>query len=282
MKYITSFFMAWGTFLAIPCPVKKWDKKYIFLRLGFLPAVGLILGLIYALILYALYSIWNNFIPTGNPQQLLYAIILLFSFTFPFLASGGFHLDGFMDCSDAIFSRKPLVQRQEILKDSHVGAFAVIHLAMLMIMYLVVHVTLVTRVDLTLLPLVFVSSRAFGGLWVTCYKAGDTSQYSGGEEKEIGKARSEARKVLILLTIFILAIYVAVRGFFILQYSYTDEIISQLIPVGTTFIAVGISSFLSCAFCRHNLKMMNGDIAGYTICISELVGLAALILFMGA
>ena len=27
MKYVTAFFMAWGNFLKIPCPVKKWDEK---------------------------------------------------------------------------------------------------------------------------------------------------------------------------------------------------------------------------------------------------------------
>ena len=36
------------------------------------------------------------------------------------------HMDGFMDVNDAIMSRRPLEDRLRILKDSTVGAFAVI------------------------------------------------------------------------------------------------------------------------------------------------------------
>ena len=45
---------------------------------------------------------------------------------YPFLISGCIHLDGFMDVNDAVMSRRPLEDRQRILKDSHVGSCAVI------------------------------------------------------------------------------------------------------------------------------------------------------------
>ena len=44
----------------------------------------------------------------------------------PLLVTGGIHMDGFMDTSDAMASWQPKERRLEILKDSHVGAFAVI------------------------------------------------------------------------------------------------------------------------------------------------------------
>ena len=44
----------------------------------------------------------------------------------PWLVTGFMHLDGNMDVCDAVLSRRDLPQRQEILKDSHSGAFAVI------------------------------------------------------------------------------------------------------------------------------------------------------------
>jgi adenosylcobinamide-GDP ribazoletransferase len=39
--------------------------------------------------------------------------------------TGGLHMDGLMDTCDAAFSRKNRKERLEILSDSHVGAFAV-------------------------------------------------------------------------------------------------------------------------------------------------------------
>ena len=48
MKLITGFFMAWGNFLTLPCPLKRWDNDLKNYMLGFLPSVGLIIGLIWA------------------------------------------------------------------------------------------------------------------------------------------------------------------------------------------------------------------------------------------
>ena len=44
----------------------------------------------------------------------------------PILVTGGIHMDGFMDTSDALASWQSPEKRLEILKDSHVGAFAVL------------------------------------------------------------------------------------------------------------------------------------------------------------
>ena len=44
----------------------------------------------------------------------------------PLLVTGGIHMDGFMDVTDAMSSWQTKEKRLEILKDSHVGAFAVI------------------------------------------------------------------------------------------------------------------------------------------------------------
>ena len=48
----------------------------------------------------------------------------------PLLVTGGFHVDGFLDTCDALHSYQPRDRKLEILKDSHIGAFAVIMLAL--------------------------------------------------------------------------------------------------------------------------------------------------------
>ena len=54
----------------------------------------------------------------------------------PLLITGGFHVDGFMDTMDAVHSYESKERKLEILKDSHIGAFAVIMLALYGLMFL--------------------------------------------------------------------------------------------------------------------------------------------------
>ena len=46
----------------------------------------------------------------------------------PLLVTGGFHVDGFLDTCDALHSYQSMEKKQEILKDPHIGAFAVLSL----------------------------------------------------------------------------------------------------------------------------------------------------------
>ena len=45
MKLLTGFFMAWGNFLTLPCPLKRWDKDLKNYMLGFLPGFCYLGGL---------------------------------------------------------------------------------------------------------------------------------------------------------------------------------------------------------------------------------------------
>ena len=49
MKLITAFFMSWGCFCAIPCPVRKWDDAARPLMIVCLPVLGMFLGGLWAL-----------------------------------------------------------------------------------------------------------------------------------------------------------------------------------------------------------------------------------------
>ena len=109
---MTGFFMAWGMFCAIPCPRKVWDSEKYPRMLLSLPLIGLLIGALWALAgLLA--------VKLGLLGAALMAVL-------PALLSGFIHLDGYMDCADAILSRRDRETRLRILKDSHVGSFAVI------------------------------------------------------------------------------------------------------------------------------------------------------------
>ena len=53
----------------------------------------------------------------------------------PALVTGGIHLDGYADSSDALASHASPERKQEILRDPHCGAFAVIRLCVYFIAY---------------------------------------------------------------------------------------------------------------------------------------------------
>ena len=132
-QYLTGFFMAWGNFCALPCPCKRWDTNATPLMLGFLPSVGVIIGAIWAVLYFAA-------VYFGLPY-----LVVAFLVTFlPFALCGFLHMDGFMDCSDAILSRRPLEDRQRILKDSHTGAFAVISIVFYILAYFAFTSTAIT------------------------------------------------------------------------------------------------------------------------------------------
>lgn len=86
------------------------------------PAFGWLLGLIYAGFLYSLIE-WTIL-------SLLAIAFLIWLTTI--VLTGGIHLDGWMDASDAFFSYRDLDKRLEIMKDPRTGAFGVISVIVLL------------------------------------------------------------------------------------------------------------------------------------------------------
>ena len=168
MKYFTGFMMAWGNFCSLPCPSKRWNQNYQSLMLGFLPLVGLIIGILWA----AAYFVLVYF---GFPFFVVSFLITLL----PFALCGFMHMDGFMDCCDAIMSRRPLEDRQRILKDSNTGAFAVVSMLFFVLGYFCFLSTAVTTgVDFVNMVMILVMSRAVSGLHVLIAKPMAQSQYA--------------------------------------------------------------------------------------------------------
>ena len=249
----TAFFMAWGMFLSIPCPCKIWDEKARPWQLVYLPFVGLIVGALWALAAFLL----------GRFDRLpaICAVVLA---ALPFLLTGFIHLDGFMDCCDAILSRRDLETRRKILKDSHVGSFAVVCTIFLMLgTFAALRELDFSRgwAGLILLP---VFSRFAASFCVFSCQPMQTSQYAGGFEALKNKRQLAALAVLNALAI--------AAGLLLLPH------------VWFTAAALGteLCAFLFCRAARRNLGGMSGDISGFSITLSELAGLLLLVCGQGA
>ena len=105
-------------------PVAPRDAGGLAAARGWFPVVGLLLGAGLAaidLLLHAGYPLlteeYRPFPPLLSAAILAVALIAL---------TRGLHLDGFMDCCDALLGGFSRERRLEILRDSHVGAFAVV------------------------------------------------------------------------------------------------------------------------------------------------------------
>ena len=250
-KALTALMMAWGTYLAIPCPYKVWDNTLRPWQIVFLPPVGLIVGGIWALCAALFARLQFN--------GLLAAAILTAA---PFLVTGFFHLDGYLDCCDAILSRRDLQTRQKILKDSRVGAFAVICAILLFLLSFASLADCDFAYIWRALLLIPVVTRCMAGIAVESFAPMKTSQYAG--TFETGKTKRQRR---ILLGMY-LAVMLCV---FLFLFSR---------PSCALAVAwAGLTTIVACRMAKKNLGGMSGDIAGFGITLGELSGLLILAIF---
>lgn len=253
MKLLTGFFMAWGNFLALPCPVKKWDGDMKNAMLGFLPVIGLIIGVLWALL--CVFFVW-----IGTP---FFLISFLIAFV-PFALSGFQHLDGFMDCCDAIMSRRPVEEKQRILKDSHCGAFAVISLVFMLLAYFACAASALNGgIDFPDLCMIPITSRAVAGLNVLLRKPLGHSQYAQGKgSSDEGQKKRAALAIILQLLVFCGAgLYFA----------------NNLLPSAVVVCATAVAAYLGAVYAKRQLGGMSGDIAGYSIVWGELAGMFAML-----
>ena len=165
--WVYGFFMAWGMFLAIPCPKKLWSETARRKMLVCLPLVGLLVGGIWA-------GAWLLLRGAPGPVERSRAAVCA---AVPWLVTGFMHLDGYMDVCDAVLSRRDLPTRRRILKDSHCGAFAVICLVLLALGQWSLFLSAESIVWQALL-LIPAAARACAGLAVLGLRPMDTSQYA--------------------------------------------------------------------------------------------------------
>ena len=236
-RYLHGFAMCQSMFCAIPCPWKVWDEEARDQMLLFLPLVGLEIGLIWAALSWL-----------AGYLDLSPAVRGVVLCAYPFLVTGSIHLDGFMDVTDAVKSCRDMDRRRAILKDPHVGSFAVIGLALLLLAQFAFFTAADNGGVLMLIPVV---SRCCSALAVKGLKPMSTSQYA---------ARKTPAGHMIALTVMLCAALVA--GF----------LFSGRAGLALLGCLAGYGFALGRGY--RSLGGMNGDISGYALTIGELWGAA--------
>lgn len=145
MDVLSAVVIAFAFFTVVPMPKPEWTGKRMCLVPLMLPVIGLVNGFIaYGLVILLSYASLTPFLKAA--AMTLYFIVF----------TGGLHLDGFMDAADAYFSRRDKERKLEIMKDSGVGAFAVVSLFFLLLLKTACFYELFSREENFGLPMLFI------------------------------------------------------------------------------------------------------------------------------
>ena len=235
-----AYAMCQSMFCSIPCPWKIWDEKAKNKMLLFLPVVGLEIGAIWAVLAWL--CRWLD-LPALITGPILCA--------YPYIVTGFIHLDGFMDVTDAVKSWRDLERRREILKDSHVGSFAVISIVLLMIAQVALFASAPETANYLILIFIPAVSRCCSALAVTGLKPMFTSQYAD---------QKKPKAHLIVLTVMLI---ICLGAGFLLCGKYGFALVGCLVGYGLALLRA-----------YRSLDGMNGDISGYALTIGELCAVA--------
>ncbi len=182
--------VAFGLYSALPVPQFGWNRNNMRYALAAFPLVGVVLGLLW----------WGACALPLPPMARGAALCVL-----PALVTGGIHLDGYADVSDAIASHAPPERKQAILRDPHVGAFAVIRLCVYFVAYFALCCTFEpTPAALRCMGVGFVLSRALSALALTALPVADGSSMAKTFADAADKKR--VRGVLALMSAACLAL----------------------------------------------------------------------------
>lgn len=231
-------------FTILPIPYSIWEDNAVCHMMKLYPLIGLIVGLIN----YVVYIIASYF---NLPLIIISALTMIA----PFIITGMLHLDGFMDVSDAILSRRDKKEKIRILKDPNTGAFSVISLGILFIINFSSVFSILEEKKYAL-GLIFIPIISRALIAYMLLKKDTMKESSLGSYFKTGTGKKD---IVVILSFLILAL-----GGLIYILGIKGIIIGMLtILLGIISVNKGIKE----------LGGMSGDIAGYGLVISEAVGL---------
>ena len=243
--FLQTLAVAFGMFSAVPLPQPVWNKQNMRYALCAFPAVGLVSGaglLGFAALCRALEA--------GSVLRAAGLCLL------PVLVTGGIHLDGFVDTCDALCSYGDREKRLEILKDPHVGAFAILWIGALLVAQLGLFAQVYeTPASAKLLLFGYAGARALGGGMIVTQTCAKNSGLAHLFADNADKKRVSRVMLVWELALAVLAVCAA-HG------------------IGTLAVAAcAVFYVFHVRMCRKNFGGITGDLCGMCITVCETVTL---------
>lgn len=249
MRLPPAFVIAFSMYSKIPMPRQEWkpeDMKYV---MCWFPFVGAVLGG-----LFRLWCVLVQYAGFGTALFCAGAVAL------PVLVTGGIHLDGFCDTSDALASYGSREKKLEILKDPHTGAFALIACCVYFAVTLCLFAELSRTVQaINALALGFFFSRILSGLSVVLFPNAKKDGLLAGFAQTAERKRT--RNILIGMGM-VCAVLLILCG-----------------KTGAALLAAALLTFIHYYFSSKRIfGGTTGDLAGWFLQRCELFSLLAVVL----
>lgn len=246
-KLYKGFIMALSMFTIIPTPYVEWDDEGVKNMMKFYPTIGLIVGVIWSVVYYIM-----NFL---NTSMVLKSVVIMIV---PFVITGMLHLDGFMDVCDAILSRRDREEKLRILKDSKIGAFAVIALLILFFLQFGgIYSIIQKNIPFYILILIPVVSRSIVAYFLLSRPT--------IKESTLGTYFKKGTNVKDIIIMVFSLIFAGGVSFLLLQ--IPGLVLVSLIILGVT---------LAVEKCKKEFGGISGDVAGFALVIGEVAGILVL------
>lgn len=253
-----AFVVAFSIYSKIPMPRFAWESEDMRYHLCFFPWVGALIGLVEWL--------WCKLCTVKGIDGFAFACIAI---AIPLLITGGFHLDGFMDTCDALHSYQDKEKKLEILKDPHIGAFAVICLAALLciaggtldIIYGIARENGTGMIDIQpafLIPCMgFFLARTLSGISVVTMQ--------GAKKKGMLQTFSDTAVKKTVLVFLFLQLFLCAAG--MLMAGVMQGVIALVVAAASYWHYAAVS--------KKQFGGITGDLAGYFVCVTEVAILVA-------
>ncbi len=247
MTFFKSLLVALSTYSIVPVPQFEWNEKNMKYAICFFPVVGVLCGA-------ALYG-WYALCVWLNVSAVLFGVVAV---CLSLLLTGGIHMDGFMDTVDALASHQSQERKLEILKDSHIGAFAPIYLGIYLLLQLgLFHEIYLQGNVLTVLP-VYILSRSLSALCAVnlpnARKSGMLCAYTQDTD------RKKATAAMVIL------IFLCMAGTVALSW----------IPGSIAVVASILAVLFYRSMAMKQFGGVTGDTAGFFLQICELAAMAGI------
>lgn len=238
-----NFKVAFAMFSKIPMPRADWTKENMKYMFCFFPFIGTVIGVLTVAVAYA----GRRF---GYQPGFVTALLVLV----PVFVTGGIHVDGLLDTSDALSSWQERSRRLEILKDSHAGAFAVITACVYFILWLGAWSQLQNNPKgICIMSMGYMMSRCLSGIGVITFPKAK----SDGTVAEFSRNASEITARNILMVMFVI-------------------LVALMLWVSPVMGVLAVLSALLVFWWYHHMAMKyfggtTGDLSGFFLCICEVV-----------
>lgn len=235
---------AFAMFSKIPAPMVDWNKENMKYMMCFFPFVGAVIGVL----------TWLTGCVLGNYVKLEPFFLTVILTVIPVVVTGGIHVDGLLDTSDALSSWQERTRRLEILKDSHAGAFAVITACVYFILWLGAWSQLQNNPKgICIMSMGYMMSRCLSGIGVITFPKAK----SDGTVAEFSRNASEITARNILMVMFVI-------------------LVALMFWVSPVMGVLAVLSALLVFWWYHHMAMKyfggtTGDLSGFFLCICEVV-----------